>query len=90
MTYIPMFMTFSDDYMQNRKETINILKEHEKTYFTNDLIFNTLLSIMDIKLGGIYESTNDITKNSYDDDPHRFLTLYGKVEISKDPNFPNK
>lgn len=90
MTYIPMFMTFSDDYMQNRKETINMLKEHEKTYFTNDLIFNTLLSIMDIKLGSMYESTNDITKNSYDDDPHRFLTLYGKVEISKDPNFPNK
>lgn len=90
MTYIPMFMAFSDDYMKDNTKKFEELLKHKNTYFTNDLVFNTLLSLMNIKLTNIYEDTNDFTSSKYDDDSHRFLTMYGKVEILKDPNFPRK
>lgn len=90
MTYIPMFMAFSDDYIQKNGEIIETLKNRKHTYFTNDLVFNTLLSLMHIKLTNIYEETNDFTAKEYDDTNTRFLTLYGKAEISKDPNFPKE
>lgn len=55
MTYIPMYMFFSPDYKAEHETTFNNLKFHQAAVFTNDLIFNTILGVMNIKFPPIYE-----------------------------------
>lgn len=81
MTYIPFYIYFSDDYMRAHRDKIRNLQAHRDNYFTNDLIFNTVLGVMDIKISDLYEPQNDITSNSYDVNPSRFKTLYGAKSI---------
>mgnify|MGYP006960870347 CR=1 FL=1 len=50
-------------------------------YFTNDLIFNTLMGIMHIRANDFYEPENDISSSAYDTNASRFMTLYGKRKI---------
>lgn len=86
MTYIPMYMFFSPDYKAEHETTFNNLKFHQAAVFTNDLIFNTILGVMNIKFPPIYEEKNDFTSNKYDDTPTRFKTLYGAKVIQPYPN----
>ena len=48
MLTIPFFIVVSDKYIQTHREKLNVLRKHTDSFFTNDLIFNTMLSIMDI------------------------------------------
>lgn len=86
MTYIPMYMFFSPNYIAEHGTTFNTLKFHQAAVFTNDLIFNTILGVMNIKFPPIYEEKNDFTSNKYDDTPTRFKTLYGAKVIQPYPN----
>lgn len=78
MTYIPFYMAFSPEYQHKHPNKIATLKAHHSDYFTNDLIFNVMLSIMGISLGDIDEPQNDISNKMYDNDGNRFTTLYGQ------------
>lgn len=84
MTDIPFYMCFSDSYMQGNWDKITALKKAQDKYFTNDLIFNAVLSLMNIKISGIYEPQNDIASPQYDFTPDRFRTLYGKKRIGEE------
>ena len=79
-----MYMIFSDDYLNDNADQIEQLQKAKDSIYTNDLIFNTMLSIMGIKAKSIYEANNDITSTSYDDDLKRFKTLYGQKNISEE------
>lgn len=46
---IPFFTYFADDYITQHKEVYNTLKKHENFYWTNDLAYELLCSIFDIK-----------------------------------------
>ena len=81
MTYIPFYMAFSSTYENAYPDTFEILQKHKAYYFTNDLIFNTLMGIMHIQENGFYEPENDLTSPAYDDNQSRFMTLYGKKKI---------
>lgn len=81
MTYIPMYMFFSPNYIHQYNKTFQTLKSHSDSCFTNDLIFNTMLGIMHIQTDSIDEPNNDLTADTYDADSSRFRTLYGKKEI---------
>ena len=83
MTDIPFYMCFSESYMQENQDKIARLKIAQDKYFTNDLIFNMILSLIDIKIEGIYEPKNDIASPQYDFNPERFRTLYGKKRIGE-------
>ena len=84
MTYIPFYIATSEEYRKSHGEAIETLKSHKDAVFTNDLIFNTLLGLMDIRDYPTYEPQNDFTKSTYDADANRFRTLYGKKKISED------
>lgn len=84
MTDIPFYMCFSDSYMQGNWDKIMALKKAQDKYFTNDLIFNAVLSLMNIKISGIYEPQNDIVSPQYDFTTDRFRTLYGKKRIGEE------
>lgn len=81
MTYIPFYMTFSQEYQDKHPDIITNLKAHRSDYFTNDLIFNAIISIMGISLGAVDEPQNDITTNMYNNDINRFTTLYGQKKL---------
>lgn len=83
MTYIPVYMYFSEEYLKENPEKFNTLKNSQQKYFTNDLIFNAVLGIMNINLENLYEPQNDVTNKIYDDDRQRFKTLYGKKFLSE-------
>ena len=81
MTDIPFYICLTDDYIKKNKDKVDNLQRAEDKYFTNDLIFNTVLSLMNIKSDTIYEPENDITSQVYDYNPYRFKTLYGKKNL---------
>lgn len=83
MTEIPFYMLLSESYIKENQEKFNSLKIAQDKYFTNDLIFNTVLSLMNIKINGMYEAENDISSQQYDSNPERFRTLYGKKRIGE-------
>ena len=81
MTHIPMYMYFSDTYVDDFSDKVNNLNKAKYNTFTNDLIFNMVLSIMDVQVEKGYEANNDITSDKYDKTTSRFKTLYGKKQI---------
>ena len=81
MTYIPLYMYFSEDYQQKQPRKIAFLRAAQSYCFTNDLIFNVMLGIMDIQSNSLYEPKNDFTSPRYDSDPNRFMTMHGKRKI---------
>lgn len=83
MVEIPMYMYFSDEYIQEHPNIFQNLKSAQNDVFTNDLIFNTMLGIMDINIENLYEPKNDLTSTTYDKNIYRFKTLYNKKNISE-------
>ena len=83
MAEIPMYMIFSSQYKGNHKDRYETLQEHSREYFTNDLIYNTLLGIMGLKEAGSYEPENDISSKEYDGNLARFTTGYGAKHIEE-------
>lgn len=81
MTHVPMYMYFADSYVNEFADKFAKLDKAKNVTFTNDLIFNTVLSIMDVQVEKIYEVRNDILSDEYDEDARRFKTLYGKKQI---------
>lgn len=84
MAYIPMYMYFSDSYLRDNAEKLYNLKKAQNNIFTNDLIFNAMLGIMNIKNKTLYEPENDLTSSRYDKNRNRFMTLFGKRYIAED------
>ena len=84
MARIPLYMYFSDNYIQKYPHTMAILKKHTSAYFTNDLIFDTLINIMQIPFP-ILEETNSLADKNYKNTSTNLKTLYGKKRLSEDP-----
>ena len=84
MAYIPMYMYFSPAYISANEKTFRVLQAAQAQYFTNDLIFNTMLGIMDIRNEAFYEAENDLASPAYNGDVNRLKTLYGKRSIAED------
>ena len=82
MTYIPFYMAFSDAYLASHEAIARNLRNHERTCFTNDLLFNAMTSLLGIHIEGMEEPGNDITSASYDGNPNRFRTIYGTRMIT--------
>ena len=84
MSYIPLYMYFSPAYIKENEKTFQTLRAARTHCFTNDLVFNTMLGIMDIRNEAFYEAENDLASPSYNGDVNRFKTLYGKRSITED------
>ena len=84
MAYIPLYMYFSPAYINANEKTFKVLQTAQTQYFTNDLIFNTMLGIMDIRNEAFYEAENDLASPAYNGDVNRLKTLYGKRSIAED------
>ena len=81
MTHVPMYMYFSDAYISEFDKKFDSIINAKESIVTNDLIFNIILSVMDVRVDGVYEEYNDIFSDKYDATAQRFRTLYGKKKI---------
>lgn len=81
MTHVPMYIYMTDSYIKNNIDVYSNLYKNKDCYFTNDLLFNLILGILNIKLHNFYEQQNDITNKYYDNNIKRFKTLYGKKRL---------
>lgn len=82
MTRIPFIVYLSNSFKNNQQEKYTKIKESANRYFTNDLIFNTMFGLMNVKLDGVEEKYNIIWSDEYNNDKERFRTSYGKRKIS--------
>ncbi len=78
MTYIPLYVFLSDSYIKSNKQKYINLCNNKKYFWTNDLLFDLLLGILNIKIPEIYEQENDITNENYNNNINRFRTLNDK------------
>lgn len=82
MAKVPVYMLFSADFQQKHPDKCHALQNASSKVITNDLMYNTVMSIMGIRHGTDYEPENDILSSAYNGDTQRFTTLYGEKSIA--------
>ena len=56
-------------------------RENKDYVITNDLMYNFMLGVMNIRDGKYYEKDNDFTNMEYNKDVKRFMTNYGGKRV---------
>ena len=86
MTEIPLLMWFSDAYKDRYSEKFNQLQLRQKDYFSNDLIYDTLIGIFEINTSHV-ERKHDLSSSQYAFDPELSYTLHGKKALTGMENY---
>lgn len=84
MVRIPFIICFSEKYAQNHQNIVETLAKRVNAYFTNDLIFDLLLSVMGLSTSNYYNSRFDLSSENYSINQENAKTLLGKKKISED------
>lgn len=77
---IPFFTYFSDEYIVQHKEVFNTLKKHENLYWTNDLAYELLCSIFDIK-SNRFDEANSLASEKFKYKREDLRTNCGQTKI---------
>lgn len=85
MTQIPMLFWFSDTYQKRYPQHYHTLRKHTDTLFSNDLWYDTLIGLMNIKTDH-YNPASDLSSPSYRLDPRDALVLHGKRHYTEKAN----
>lgn len=80
---IPMFAYFSDEYIQKNNEIYQTLSENQHRYFTNDLAYDLMCSIFNIK-SNHFDETNSLASPKYKFTREMLTTDLGKMYIKND------
>jgi len=81
MARIPLIVNFSESYINDNQQVINTLKNHQQAYWTNDLLYDLLLSILGIQGAPVVNSKLDLSSPEYDRTLENIRTLHGKKKI---------
>lgn len=81
MARIPLIMRFTDAFRAARPETFETLRGHEAAYWTNDLAYDMLLTILGIEGMPETEPAHDLASPSYAMTKETVRTLHGKKMI---------
>lgn len=80
MARIPFWISVSEDYRRRNKELAERLESRRNSYFTNDMIYDTLLGIMNIETDR-YTARQDFSSPEYDFTQEDLLTMHGEVRL---------
>lgn len=80
---IPMFLYLSDEYIDRNKQVIKNINDNSTKYFTNDLIYEFICGILNIK-SNHYDETNSIASEKYKYTKEMLKTNLGKLWIKDD------
>ena len=79
---IPIYFAFSNKYKQLYPELTTNLNLNKDKYFTNDMVYDTMLGIMHIK-PPYYNEKYDITSSAYNMSLSELRTIHGKVKLEE-------
>lgn len=80
---IPLYTYFSDEYIYNHKTVYNALVANKDKYWTNDLAYELICGILDIK-SNHYDESNSLASVKYKYTRDMLLTDLGNLHISDD------
>lgn len=80
---IPFFTYLSDKYIRNNPDIYNNLKNNQNKYFTNDLIYDFMCGIFNIK-SNHYDDSNSLSSLNYKHSLESLKTNLGKIYIKDD------
>lgn len=77
---IPFFTYFADEYIAQHKEVYETLKMHENFYWTNDLAYELLCSILDVK-SNRFDEANSLASEKFKYKREDLRTNCGQTRI---------
>ncbi|MDR1701724.1 MAG: phosphoethanolamine transferase [Sporomusaceae bacterium] len=89
MITIPTYMWFSEEYANTYPQKFAILLSHQNSFFTNDLIYDALIGILDIDTPH-YNNLLDISSAAYELNLENAKTLHGKKYVKDNSVFAQK
>ena len=84
MTHIPFWIYLSPQYRAAYPQTAMTLTNHEQQYFTNDLLYDTLVGLMHAP-NSRYDKSRDFSNDAYRLNLHNLTTLLGEQPLTNDP-----
>ena len=81
MTRIPLTLYMSPKFIQQNDYKAYRIRNSAEHYVTNDLVFDTMIDLMNIDAGKYIHKENIIWDEKYDNNKSRFRTSYGKRAI---------
>lgn len=80
---IPMFLYLADEYIARYPAIYNNLKINTAKYFTNDLVYDFLCGLLQIKSNN-FDETNSLTSDKYKFTQENLTTLLGELPLTED------
>ena len=80
---IPMFVYLSDEYINKYPYTYSTLQQHKNKFFTNDLVYDFMCGILNIK-SNHYDETNSLASKNYKYSREMLKTDLGNKWIKDD------
>jgi heptose-I-phosphate ethanolaminephosphotransferase len=80
---IPMFLYLSDEYRQLYPATASVFRSHADSYFTNDLMYEVIAGILNIK-SNHYNEENSLASPTYKYTRDTLTTRLGKSKLTED------
>lgn len=77
---IPFFTYFADEYIAHHQEVFEILKKHENFYWTNDLAYELLCSVLDVK-SNRFDEANSLASDKFKYKREDLRTNCGQTKI---------
>ena len=80
---IPLFTYLADEYISTHPEIYSALKANRDKYWTNDLAYELICGILDIK-SNHYDESNSLASTQYKYTKYMLMTDLGKLHIIDD------
>ena len=77
---IPTLLLVSPEYRETHKDILKNWEKNSSSYFTNDMIYDTMLGLMNIKCQHYY-SKQDFTSEDFGFELDELRTIHGKVKL---------
>ena len=84
---IPMFLYLAPEYRQLYPATAATFRSHADSYFTNDLMYEAVAGILNLK-SDHYDESNSLASPTYKYTRDTLTTKLGKVKLSADKDEP--
>lgn len=81
MSHIPLFMAFSPDFQAERVQTVETLRSHENSYWTNDLLYDVMTDILGIQGVPGTDLNWNLASSQYSMTKDTLRTLHGKQAL---------
>ena len=83
MSRIPFVIFCSDAFIRERAQTFAVLKQHRDSYWTNDLLYDVMIDILDITGVPRENRQMDIASPQYSMNRDAVRTLHGTRKIEE-------